>query len=48
MVGTVAAVAEDEAEVTDDEFTQIETRLSTITIHGNRTDHDIAKLRSMD
>jgi aryl-alcohol dehydrogenase-like predicted oxidoreductase len=36
-----------DVELTDDEFTQIETQLATVTIHGNRTDEDIAKLRRM-
>jgi hypothetical protein len=29
-------------------FTHIETELAKITIHGNRTDEDIAKLRDLD
>ncbi len=35
-------------DLTDDEFTQIEAQLATITIHGDRTDDDIAKLRHID
>ena len=35
-------------ELTDDEYAQIEAQLAAITIHGNRTDEDIAKLRRMD
>lgn len=37
-----------DVDLTDDEFTQIEAQLATITIHGNRTDEDIAKLRQID
>ena len=37
-----------DVDLTDDEFTQIEAQLATITIHGNRTDQDIAKLRQID
>jgi aryl-alcohol dehydrogenase-like predicted oxidoreductase len=37
-----------EAGLTEEEFTRIETELSKIEIHGNRTDEDIAKLRSID
>jgi aryl-alcohol dehydrogenase-like predicted oxidoreductase len=37
-----------DVDLTADEFTQIEAQLATITIHGNRTDEDIAKLRQMD
>jgi len=33
--------------LTDEEFGRIETELAAIEIHGNRTDEDIAKLRSM-
>ncbi|MBV9336695.1 MAG: aldo/keto reductase [Solirubrobacterales bacterium] len=35
-------------ELTDDEFNRIETELAKIEIHGNRTDEDIAKLRTLD
>ena len=35
-------------DLTHEEFTQIETQLAAITIYGNRTDDDIAKLRRMD
>ena len=34
-------------ELTDEEFNQIERELSKITIYGNRTDEDIAKLRNL-
>jgi aryl-alcohol dehydrogenase-like predicted oxidoreductase len=34
-------------ELTEDEYTKIEEELAKIQIHGNRTDEDIAKLRSM-
>jgi hypothetical protein len=34
--------------LTDDQYAQIEAQLATITIHGNRTDEDIAKLRQLD
>lgn len=34
-------------ELTDEEFNQIERELSQITIYGNRTDEDIAKLRNL-
>src|SRR4051812_8568308 len=37
-----------DVELTDDEFTRIETALANITIHGNRTDEDIAQLRDLD
>ena len=37
-----------DVDLTADEFTQIESQLAMITIHGNRTDEDIAKLRTMD
>jgi aryl-alcohol dehydrogenase-like predicted oxidoreductase len=37
-----------DVDLTDDEFTQIEAQLATVTIHGNRTDEDIAKLRQID
>jgi len=33
--------------LTDDEFKTIENELSKIVIHGNRTDEDLAKLRSI-
>lgn len=33
--------------LTNEEFSQIEAELAKITIHGNRTDEDIAKLRQM-
>lgn len=36
-----------EIELTEDEFNQIETALSTIQIHGNRRDEDLAKLRTL-
>jgi len=35
-------------DLTEEEFTRIETELARITIHGNRTDEDIAKLRDLD
>lgn len=35
-------------ELTADEFNQLETALSTIEIHGDRKDEDIAKLRVLD
>jgi aryl-alcohol dehydrogenase-like predicted oxidoreductase len=34
-------------ELTDEEYVNIEAELSSIQIHGNRTDEDIAKLRSL-
>ncbi len=34
-------------ELTEEEFNQIETELSKIQIHGNRTDEDLAKLRML-
>jgi aryl-alcohol dehydrogenase-like predicted oxidoreductase len=34
--------------LTDHELARIEAELANITIHGNRTDEDIAKLRSLD
>ncbi|WP_430336193.1 aldo/keto reductase [Rhodococcus sp. ACT016] len=37
-----------EIDLTDDEFNRIEAELDSITIHGNRTDADIAKLQNMD
>ena len=37
-----------DVDLTAAEFAQIEAQLATITIHGNRTDADIAKLRDMD
>jgi hypothetical protein len=37
-----------DVDLTDEEFTHIETELAKITIHGNRTDEDIAKLRDLD
>ncbi|GCE09761.1 aldo/keto reductase [Dictyobacter aurantiacus] len=36
-----------DVELTDHEFNQLEAELATIEIHGNRTDEDIEKLRSM-
>jgi len=36
-----------DVELTADEFAQIEAALAKIEIHGNRTDEDIARLRSM-
>lgn len=36
-----------DVELTEEEYTQIEAELSKIQIHGNRTDEDIAKLRSL-
>ena len=36
-----------EVDLTDEQFARIETELANIKIHGNRTDEDIAKLRSM-
>lgn len=36
-----------EVVLSDEEFNKIETELSKIEIHGNRTDEDIAKLRSI-
>ena len=35
-------------ELTEEEFARIEAELANITIHGNRTDEDIAKLRQLD
>jgi aryl-alcohol dehydrogenase-like predicted oxidoreductase len=35
-------------QLTSEDFAQIEAELSLITIHGNRTDEDIARLRSMN
>jgi len=35
-----------EVELTDSELQQIEAELAKLTIHGNRTDEDIAKLGS--
>ena len=35
-------------ELTPEEYQQIEESLSKITIHGNRTDEDIGKLKNMD
>ncbi|MBV8989784.1 MAG: aldo/keto reductase [Solirubrobacterales bacterium] len=37
-----------EIELTDDEFDRIEAELAKIRIHGNRTDEDIAKLRTLN
>ena len=34
-----------DVELTDEEFARIEAELANITIHGNRTDEDIAKMR---
>ena len=34
--------------LTDEEFNNIETELNKITIYGNRTDKDIAKLGSVN
>ena len=36
-----------DVELKEDEYKKIEEELSKIQIHGNRTDQDIAKLRSM-
>ena len=36
-----------DAELTDQEFKRIEEALSEITIHENRTDADIARLKNM-
>ena len=36
-----------DAELTDQEFKRIEEALSEITIHGNCTDADIARLKNM-
>ncbi|GHS99898.1 hypothetical protein AGMMS50276_24440 [Synergistales bacterium] len=36
-----------DVELTDEEYAQIEQELSKITIYGNRTDEDIAKLKNM-
>ena len=36
-----------EVSLTEEEFRRIEAQLSRITIHGNRTDEDIAKLKDM-
>ncbi len=33
--------------MTEEEFLRIESELSKIEIHGNRTDEDIAKLKQM-
>lgn len=48
---TDARIAENlgasDVELTDGEFEQIESALSKIEIHGNRTDEDIAKLKDM-
>ena len=33
--------------LTDDEYGQIEAELASIAVHGNRTDEDIAKLKSI-
>lgn len=35
-------------DLTDDEFADIETALGAVAIHGDRTDEDIARLRTMD
>jgi aryl-alcohol dehydrogenase-like predicted oxidoreductase len=37
-----------DVELTEEEFARIEAELANITIHGNRTDEDIAKLRQLD
>ncbi|QGK70180.1 aldo/keto reductase [Allosaccharopolyspora coralli] len=37
-----------DVELTDDEFDRIESELSTIEIHGNRTDEDIATLKTLN
>ena len=37
-----------DVELTEEEFARIEAELANITIHGNRTDEDIAKLRPLD
>lgn len=36
-----------DVELTDQEFKRIEEALSEITIHGNRTDADIVRLKNM-
>lgn len=36
-----------DVELTEEEYTKIEEELAKIKIHGNRTDEDIAKLRSL-
>jgi aryl-alcohol dehydrogenase-like predicted oxidoreductase len=37
-----------DVDLTDEEFARIEGELARITIHGNRTDEDIARLRDLD
>jgi aryl-alcohol dehydrogenase-like predicted oxidoreductase len=37
-----------DVDLSNEEFKRIETELARITIHGNRTDEDIAKLRDLD
>jgi aryl-alcohol dehydrogenase-like predicted oxidoreductase len=37
-----------DVDLTDDEFSALETELAKITLHGNRTDEDIAKLRDLE
>ena len=37
-----------DVELTEEEFARIEAELANITIHGNRTDEDIFKLRQLD
>lgn len=37
-----------DVKLTDEEYASIETALSKITVYGNRTDEDIAKLQEMD
>lgn len=37
-----------DVELTEEEYTKIEEELAKITIHGNRTDEDIAKLKSLN
>jgi aryl-alcohol dehydrogenase-like predicted oxidoreductase len=37
-----------DVELTEEEFARIEAELANITIHGNRTDEDIARLRQLD
>ena len=37
-----------EVDLTGDEYASLETELTKIELHGNRTDEDIAKLRELD
>jgi len=37
-----------DVDLTDEQFARIESELARITIHGNRTDEDIARLRDLD